>query len=285
MDRKWGLAILAVGGIYLWSKREEVAAAISPGLTLAVTPGQAKAILAEPSKAAAALDSYVAAHPTSYSLLEQAKARIADGTAEPEDIVRLSATLRAYNEYVQDGGTDTYEGFTVNNYSSMPEKYMAIIDEAKAATVRARADEVEATGQHTLEYKLATLSHTNPLWQELATRHPELVSKEDFAAAVAAGGAIPARDVVAAVVNETTVPDGFTASQKQLDELVAAGVEKTTDVYQSALDLAYIQAAARCNDGDVVSYSNDGGYEASSPSDISEAAASAPAAEAWTYYT
>jgi len=285
MKGKIGTGTIALIGaaVVLWIKREEVAAAIKAPAYLAATPEQAKAALAEPTKTAAALDSYVAAHPTSYSVIEQAKAQIAAGTAEPEDIVRFSAKLRAYNEYVKDGGADSFEDFNITHYSTMPAKYKAIIDEAKAANVSARADEVEATSAYYVEYMIGLLSHTNPLWKELAARHPELVSEKEYAVATTKGEAIPAEEVAAAV-EQSTVPDGFTASGKQLDELEAADYTKESEVYQHASDFAYVEAAKECTEDKVVTWSSDGGYEAKSSSEIAEEATAA-GAEAWTYYT
>lgn len=278
-DGRLGIAVLVA--VATWALLKD-----KPGFAAVTTAVQAKALLADPAKAAASLDNYAAVHPTSYSRVEQAKVQIAAGAASVEDVVLFSAQLRAYDQYARDGGTMPYDEFTALSETRMKaeagEKYWGIIEAAKQERAKYEADEVISGYQTTDAYGNVTgirldalreyldlQDESSPFVQEIIRRYPELAKPEPTV-----------QDVVAAV-EQHYVPEGFTATQKQLDSIMPV---LSVPQYEEAIDLAYFVAASRLTEDEVVTWSDDGGYEAKSSSEIADEAAAA-GSEAWMYYT
>lgn len=288
-----GMGIVVVLALIALFKGKEVAAAVKlpegeaasaaarVEQAKALTTEQAEAIVASPTQVIAANQTFVATHPTAYSMVEQANIQIAAGLASAGDILRFEIDKAYYVKHVAEGGTASYEDFTSYTEHWTPE-YRAAKQEVKDKVASRDADETEAihyyvtdaygevvgTDPERLAEYIARRSPTSPERLELERRHPELVPKEEPAPApepepeptpepTSAYAA-----AVAAAVKEATVPDDFTATKSQLDNLVSSGVSKDSSTYKEAVDYSYAKAASEAkSSGGVVSWSSDGGYK------------------------
>lgn len=191
----WGIAILVIAGVVLLAKRKEVAAVIKPPGTVAaaeaMTAGQAEALLGSPTELVTQNQAFVAAHPTAYSMIQQANIQIASGQASVGDVLKFQIDKAYYNKYVAEGGTATYEDFTLYSEHWTPE-YEAAKQAAKDKTTQYRASDIISGYQITDAYGNITgirmdalrdyvesHSATSPTVQEIIRRYPELVVKEE----------------------------------------------------------------------------------------------------------
>jgi len=273
---KAGIAVLLGLVGVVWYGRKAKSAVILPGMGEGDATEQAAAMIAAPVESSQALEGYIAAYPTSAGLIGQVQDHLIRGTASVEDMVVFGAEMRAFDAYVKDGGTLNMEDFLIEKRSSMAPQYEAIIEEAKATNVKAKVLELESEGTKVVEYSLRTLGTTNPVWQELAARHPESVPADKQ------GIPTPFVHLAAPVIEPEPETKPFTATSGQLQNLEEL-LGGQGDAYQDALNTAYEAAQEESGNG-VVSWSSEGGYEPSSSKDIAEKAA-ASGADAWTYYT
>lgn len=201
-----GVAILVGLGLWAWSKGRGAEAAIAPEgweaesvaaaaamveWAEALTTEQAEAMLASPTEIVSQNQVFVDAYPTAYSMIEQANMQIASGQASAGDILRFEVDKAYYQKYVAEGGTASYEDFTLYRSHWTPE-YEAAKQEVKDTVARSRADEAETdyfyvtdgygnivgTDPERLATYIDKLSPTNPVRLELESRHPELVAPE-----------------------------------------------------------------------------------------------------------
>ncbi len=149
-----GVIVLLIAGIALWSKREAVAAVFKPDVT-GVTPltDPSLSLEAAPAAAATYLDSIAAKYSDDTGLLSQitqAKASIAldvaQGISPAEDpgAATFSGHLAAYDAYRADGGTASFNDFSLFSIGRT-EKYQAIIDSYQQAFTVREADAVIKT--------------------------------------------------------------------------------------------------------------------------------------------
>ena len=273
-DKKAGIgggiiALIGLGLLAFGRGKPAAAAVIAPVAGAeAMTAEAAKAVIANPVQAAASLEAYIAQDPTSYGVLKQAEVAIMEGRAEVSDILRLQADLTAHQMYRADGGTESFEEFTITHYSTMPAKYKAVIDQAKDVAMQAWVAEIAEPGEQNIRMLLEGLSPSGAKFQALATAYPELVPEEKReAAAVATQEVVPIYQTGLYVPQpEPPAPapavelaEDFTATVKQLEQLATA---PGSPAYEEAIDQAYVAAAAQCGEDQVVSWSSAGGYEA-----------------------
>lgn len=253
-----GIAVvLALVGVAWWLSKREAEAAVKLGVEAVAAIEQAEALLANPTEAVAQNEAFVAAHPTAYSMIEQANIQIASGQASVGDILRFDVDKAYYAKYVAEGGIAGYEEFTTQTQYWTPE-YEAAKQAAKDKELEYRVTEIEAVGTHYIEHMLETLTPGGWLYEGLAAKHPELAAKVS--------------------VEQDTVPEGWTATVDQLKELEDAGYTQDTEVYEKAVDAAYEAAAstaskqtASTGESHSVSWSSGGGYSTVSASEATSA--------------
>ncbi len=289
-----GGALAALGGIILLTR----AKAISPLVDPALTPAEAaslsipyldsivediteekieKVAQGEVEIAEEEIETYIS-DPTLVDQVEQAKQTIdlnaEQGISPAEDpgAAIFSGQLDAYKAYVTDGGTASFDDFTLYGVGMTPE-YQVIIDASKQAFYEREADAVieiftltdsagvPIGGMHpNLEGYLDMVSAD--VKEELLTR-PEVQEALELPTPIEPESIAPTTPTI------IEVPDEFTASVDQLDELVASGVSQDSPTYEAAVDTAYEQAAAvAAETGDVVTWTPDEGYYAASVEEV-----------------
>jgi len=221
------IAPLLIGALILWLATR----AKSPVSMADEALADAKMVLQNNAAGVELLRVYGEKHPSAQTEINQIATHLTYGTAYEQDMVIEMARLKAYNLYVADGGTKTFEDF--DHLSQMDEKYAVIIREAKYITYDKEAQELNLLGgERAVEY----LEGKSGSWQLKAaysrldpTYVPTMTQAEAEAWKKATSAPIPSEITIEAAQPEQPAPEPSTPGIP--DQSVAPTPTYTQDFY------------------------------------------------------